>query len=286
MLSLELPDRFAGLPVPRYQPGVVVPGIRDGHRGVQPVLHLLHRAVHAGPGAQPAFRRNPRGGGSAGRARVLRGDAPRPDRQRLPRPGGALRFRRAPPAHRADPGAPAPPVPDLAPALRGRLDDRGPGLRRERGALPSPSGAVRIGPRPLPDEAPLHGRRLPRAHRRERARRCRRWPSPPTSSWDSRGRPRTTSRPRSTSSAPPGFRTCSPSATRRAPEPPRPAGEAIRPCPTGSPRSASRGCWTSRPSSSARPTGRWRGASWRSSSRGPTGTAGRGGARLATGSPT
>ena len=51
-----------GLPVPPDLPRLALPGLRHGHRGLRPVLHVLHRPVHPGPGAQPRCRGDRRGG--------------------------------------------------------------------------------------------------------------------------------------------------------------------------------------------------------------------------------
>ena len=84
------------------------------HLRLRQDLHLLHRAVQPRPGAQPAVRRHRRRGARAGRGRLSRGHAARPERQLVrPRPGarGALRARRrralgGPPARPARPPGP------------------------------------------------------------------------------------------------------------------------------------------------------------------------------------
>ena len=71
-------------------------GLRHHHRGLQRVLRLLRRAVHARPRADAPGRRHPRGRPARGRHRRAGSAAARADRQPLPgarRPG--LRLRRA-----------------------------------------------------------------------------------------------------------------------------------------------------------------------------------------------
>ena len=79
-------EGLAGLPVPPDLPRLPLPGLRHRHRGLRPVLHVLHRAVHPGPGAQPAVLRDPRRDPVARPQRVHGGHAARTDGQRLPDP--------------------------------------------------------------------------------------------------------------------------------------------------------------------------------------------------------
>ena len=65
------------------------------HLRLRQDLHLLHRAVQPRPGAQPPVRRGGRRGTLAGRRRLPRGHAARPERQLLrSRPAGRGAFRR------------------------------------------------------------------------------------------------------------------------------------------------------------------------------------------------
>ena len=144
------------------------------HLWLRQDVHLLHRAVQPRSGAEPAVRRHPRRGARAGRRRLSRGDAARPERQLVrPRPGarGALRARRrralgGSPARpggpagprRADPGDRcaadgrrprrdrAPAVRHLAPVGPVRPAHRGAGRLRRRSASTStcPSSRARM----------------------------------------------------------------------------------------------------------------------------------------------
>ena len=65
------------------------------HLRLRQDLHLLHRAVQPRAGAEPAVRRDRRRGARAGRRRLPRGDAARPERQLVrPRPAARAALRR------------------------------------------------------------------------------------------------------------------------------------------------------------------------------------------------
>ena len=88
------------------------PRLRDqrlaaDHLRLRQDLHLLHRPVQPRPGAQPAVRRDRRRGARAGRRRLPRGHAARPERQLATATTCAPEARFAHVAHRADRG-PAP----------------------------------------------------------------------------------------------------------------------------------------------------------------------------------
>ena len=101
------------------------------------------------------------------------GHAARPDRQRLPGSGGRLRpGRAAAPRRPRVEGLRRAALPDLASALRGRRPRRGARRGRPDRALPAPARPVGLGPHPAPDEAPLHGRGVPRRRSRGSARAC------------------------------------------------------------------------------------------------------------------
>ena len=75
-----------GDPGPRRRGGERRPRLRDqrlaaDHLRLRQDLHLLHRAVQPRPGAQPPVRRHRRRGAGAGRRRLPRGHAARPERQ-------------------------------------------------------------------------------------------------------------------------------------------------------------------------------------------------------------
>ena len=161
------------------------------HLRLRQDLHLLHRAVQPRPGAQPPVRRHRRRGPGAGRRRLSRGHAARPERQLLrprPRAGAALRARRrgalgGPPARSRGPAGPRRADPgdrraadgrrhagDRAPALR-HLAPVGPVRPAHRGAgrlrlglrAPPPARPVGLRRGPAPDGPPVHDRALPRA---------------------------------------------------------------------------------------------------------------------------
>ena len=62
---------------------VAVPGLRPHHDRLRQVLHLLHRAQRARPGAEPAARAHRRRGPPTRRRRLQGNHAARPDRQQL-----------------------------------------------------------------------------------------------------------------------------------------------------------------------------------------------------------
>jgi len=68
------------------------------HARVRQVLRVLHRAVRAGPGAEPPRRRGDASGGARRRGGLPRDRVPGSDRERLPRPGSGRGFRGAAPA--------------------------------------------------------------------------------------------------------------------------------------------------------------------------------------------
>ena len=74
---------------PAIEAGAPVPGLDADLPGLQLDLQLLHRAVRARAGAEPARRRPGRRGNGPGRRRRRRADPARPERQLLgPRPAG------------------------------------------------------------------------------------------------------------------------------------------------------------------------------------------------------
>ena len=126
------------------QPGA---RLRDRHGGLQPRLQLLRGAAHARAGGQPAARRDRGRGRGRGRPRLPRGDAARPDRERLP-PRAATTSRtcwrgstrsRACGACASRPRIPSTSTPRMADAFRD-LPQRLP--------VPPPAGPVGLRPRP------------------------------------------------------------------------------------------------------------------------------------------
>ena len=178
-----------------------------------------------GPGAEPAVRRHRRRGARAGRGRLSRGHAARPERQLVrPRPAAraALRARRRRRAGRAA-GSTSTGRPDLAELIRA-IDGCGPptaapaiGAAAVRHLAPvgpvGPAdrgdGRVRVGLRAPPpagpvgrrrgapaDGPPVHDRALPRAADADPRGGARASRSRPTSSSASAARPRPSSRRR------------------------------------------------------------------------------------------
>ena len=161
------------------------------HLRLRQDLHLLHRPVQPGPGAQPAVRRDRRRGAGSRGPRFPRGHPPRPERQQLrPRPAGrgAVRPRQhdanrgSPPGPRGAPGPggacprhrrpangrwhlrdPAPAVRDVAPV--GPLGPPGRGTcgLPQRLRVAPPSRPVRLGLDAPAHGPPVHDRALPRA---------------------------------------------------------------------------------------------------------------------------
>ena len=161
------------------------------HLRLRQDLHLLHRPVQPGPGAQPAVRRDRRRGARPRGPGLPRGHPARPERQQLwPRPAGrgALRPRqhgadRGPaPGPRGAPGPggadprdrrpangrwrprhPAPAVRDVAPVGPLGPPDRGAGGLPQRLRVAPPAGPVRLGFDAPAHGPPVHDRALPRA---------------------------------------------------------------------------------------------------------------------------
>ena len=155
-------------------------GLRHDHRGVQRVLQLLRRPLHARARADAAEGGHPRRGPGGGGRRPQGSAAPRPDRQPLRgarRP--VLRLhgapRGGPRGRRASSGS--------ASRARIRATSRRAFSTRWPAAqdLPPPAsaGAVGLDARPRRDAPPLHARELSRARRRDPSRRCRTWRSRP-----------------------------------------------------------------------------------------------------------
>ena len=141
--------------------GRAAQGLRHGDGGLREALHLLRRAAHARPRAQPSARGH-RGARSAGsrptgcREVTLLGqtvNAYGRDLDAAHRPGRAVRARQRRRRHRAHPLHDLEPLQPHAPA-----DPRHP--RRAEGVrvLP-PAAAVGLGPRARADEPRLHARR-------------------------------------------------------------------------------------------------------------------------------
>ena len=209
-------------------------------RRLQQHLHVLHRPVAARHGEGPPPRRHPGRGAGAGRPGRARGDAARPERERLRRRVRRPRRLRRPAArHRRDRGPGAGAVHQPAPAGVHRRRHRGDG--RDAGGLPpaAHAAAVRFGRRPAPDAPRVPPGALPRRSSTACAPRCPTPRSPPTSSWGSPARPRRTSSRRSTSSGRRASPARSPSSTPSAPgrRPPRWTAS----CPRTSSRSATCG---------------------------------------------
>ena len=139
-----------------------VPGLRHGHRGLRPVLHLLHRArSRAAASAAAASAEILEEVAHLAARGYTRGHAARPDGQRLPRSRGGLRpGRAAAPRRRASPGVRAPALHHVASrassttTLVDALAAGGPIAPYLH--LPAQSGSDRV---LLPDEAPLRPRR-------------------------------------------------------------------------------------------------------------------------------
>ena len=141
-------------------------GLRDDHRGLQRVLQLLRRAVHARARAHAPEGRHP-GGGARGRGgRAPRGAAARTDRQSL-RGARRSRLRLHGPARGRPRGARARADPLREPASAPRLGavPRRDGATPEDLPAPAPARAVRVDARARGDAPPLHARELPRADR-------------------------------------------------------------------------------------------------------------------------
>ena len=200
-------------------------------------------------------------------SRIQRGDAARPDRQRVPGPEEGFGFgellrrtSRIPELRRLRFLTSHPRFVDDA--MIDALASGG-----QRGAVSPPARPVRIGPGPVPDEAPLHGCGIPRSHRphargparcRDLLRLHRRLSGRDRGGFPGHARPRPRRRASQTSSR---------SATRRAPGRPRPAGGGTRPSRTRSLPSGSGASSISRRSCNGRATGTSWGGSWRSWSR-------------------
>ena len=181
---------------PARPPGPALLGVGHHPDRLRQHLRLLHRAVGAGQGDQPAVRRGRGRGPGPGRRRHRRGHAARPERQ-------LLRPRPHPAAGRCSPsccGRSARSTASAGSATRARTR-RTCGPRRSRpwptsaAVVRAPPPAAPVGERPDPGgHAPgLHRRALPGEAGRGPGRACRTWPSPPTSSWASPARPTTTS---------------------------------------------------------------------------------------------
>ena len=132
-------------------------GVRHGHGGLREVLHLLCRADHPGPGAQPRPRGHRRGDPRSRRGGLPGGDAARPDRQRLRagsrpghRPGRPARAGERRRRHRADP------LHDLEPLQPHPAPDPRPARRAQGLRVPAPAAAVRVRSRARADEPRLH----------------------------------------------------------------------------------------------------------------------------------
>ena len=142
-------------------------GVRHDHRGLQRVLRLLRRAVHARPRAHAAGRRHPRRGAAGGRHRraarsscsarssittrrrtIRRATSPAL-LERLNDVDGLERIRFASPHPR-----------HVTPRMIAAMRDLPEGL-----PAPAPAGAVRLDARPRRDAAAAHARGLPRPRR-------------------------------------------------------------------------------------------------------------------------
>ena len=118
-------EKFDHLPPPRVEGATRV---RLDHGGLQQVLHVLRRALHARRGSLAAVRRRADRGRRPRRPGREGGDAARPERERLPRrawPDGEIAdFATAARARRRDPGHRAHPLHDVAPARDDAAPDR------------------------------------------------------------------------------------------------------------------------------------------------------------------
>ena len=171
-------------------------------RRLQQHLHVLHRPVAARQGEGPPARRDPRRGAGAGRPGRPRGDAARPERERLRRRvRRARRLRRPAARRRPDRGPGAHPVHQPAPARVHRRRHRRDG--RDAGGLPpaAHAAAVRVRRRAAPDAPRLPAATATSASSTGCGPPCPTPRSPPTSSSASRARPRRTSSRPSTSCA-------------------------------------------------------------------------------------
>ena len=126
-------------------------GLRHDHRGLQRVLRLLRRPVHARPRADAAGRRHPGRRAPCGCDRREGNPAARADRQSLPGAGrSVVRFRRPARAAERDRGADAHPVREPASAPCHAAHDCGDA--RPAGGLPASAsaGAIRARRASLP----------------------------------------------------------------------------------------------------------------------------------------
>ncbi len=126
--------------------------IRHRHGGLQPRVQLLRRSADARAGGAAARRGHRLRDGGARRAWLLRGDAPGPDGERLPRWGSRLRRpARSCPRGR---GTAAPALHDLAPRARRPVD--GPRLPRSASAC-APTSTCRSSRVPTGSSPPCAG---------------------------------------------------------------------------------------------------------------------------------
>ena len=144
-----------------------VEGVRHHHRGLQRVLRLLRRAVHARPRADAAGRRHPRRGArhaAATGAREIQLLGQIVNHYQAP-DDPACDFAGTARAAERGRGARADPLREPASAARHAANDRGDARPPEGLPAPAPAGAVRLDARPVRDAAAAHAGGLPGARR-------------------------------------------------------------------------------------------------------------------------